>query len=433
MKHLPFSCAALVVAAVGLSASSVQQRPASVPLAVANLTVIDGSGTAPRQGMTILVRDGRIESIGPADSTPPPSGARVIDGRGLVAIPGLIDAHVHLSSTPRTQQLAKLKTALRGGVTTVWDLAGDTRNVSELSRESLAGEIESPAISYAALMAGPDFFSDPRVVESSLGYEPGTAPWARAITADTDVAEAVAEARGTGANALKLYAALDAAAVVRITAEGHRRGLRVVAHGTVFPAKPSDLVEAGVDMLAHAAYLPWEGSPAATDYRKRAKGDFAGVRPESPAIDRLLTAMADRRVALNPTLVVFADQADSDGLKQQRVRWGAEVTRRAHEKGVAIVAGTDDMVADGAGLPNLHRELELLVAAGLTPLEALTAATGVAAEAMGLGGERGILAPGLVADIVLLEASPEQDIRRTRQVRYVLKNGAVVGESQPRR
>jgi hypothetical protein len=93
-----------------------------------------------------------------------------------------------------------------------------------------------------------------------------------------------------------------------------------VAHGTVFPAKPSDLVAAGVNMLAHAAYLVWEGSPPSSEFQKRARGDFAGVPPASPAIEKLLQAMRDKDVALNPTLWIFAEgQAKATELTQTAI------------------------------------------------------------------------------------------------------------------
>ena len=417
--------AAVASAAVLSSALAGSAPPAA--LLIDHVTLVDGTGAPPRPGVSLLVRDGRIVSVTDAPAVLSGDGVRVIDGRGLFAIPGLIDAHVHLTGGPRAGQIASLRTALEGGVTTVWDLAGDARTLGELSREQIAGEIASPSIFYAALMSGPAFFTDPRVVEASVGYRPGDAPWARAVTPGLDLAQAVAEARGTGANALKLYAALDADQVRRITAEAHRQSLRVVAHGTVFPAKPGDLVAAGVDMLAHAAYLAWEGSAPSLEFQKRAQGDFAGVTPDSPVIERLLQGMRERRVALNPTLWVFADRPDSDPAAPARIRWGAEVTRRAFADGVAIVAGTDGMTTRGAALPTIHRELELLVtSAGLPPLAALSAATRNAAETMGLGDDRGTLAPGRRADIVLLGANPADDIRNTQRIEYVIEGGRVV-------
>jgi imidazolonepropionase-like amidohydrolase len=313
-------------------------------------------------------------------------------------------------------------------VTAIYDLAGDVRNTSDLSRAALVGEIESPTIYYTALMAGPEFFTDPRVLASSAGYKPGDAPWNQQITANTDMVRAVAAARGAGATALKLYAALDAPTVLRISEEAKRQGLRLVAHGTVFPAKPSDLVAAGVSMLAHAAYLVWEGSPPSTEFQKRARGDFAGVPPTSPAIEKLLQSMHDKDVALNPTLWIFAEGSAKDDLAGVRTPWMNAVTHRAQELGVTIAAGTDSMMgAAGDPLPTLHKELEVLVnGAGLTPMQALVAATRGAAHAIGVDADRGTLEVGKVADIVLLDANPLSDIRNTRRIRYVIKDGRIV-------
>ncbi len=154
-----YSMAAVAVAGLAAGVAGQTARPS---LLVSDVTLVDGTGTPPRSGVSVLIRDGRIVSVAPAGAGQPADVARVIDGRGLVAIPGLIDAHVHLSGGPRDEQIASLRTTLRGGVTAVWDLAGDARDLGELSREALVGDIESPAISYVALMSGPAFFSDPR-------------------------------------------------------------------------------------------------------------------------------------------------------------------------------------------------------------------------------------------------------------------------------
>ncbi len=101
------------------------------------------------------------------------------------------------------------------------------------------GEIPGPDIHYAALMAGPGFFDDPRTWQVSQGETPGSVPWMQAITDETDLPLAVAMARGTHATAIKIYADLPGHTVAAITAEAHRQGISVWAHGTVFPASPA--------------------------------------------------------------------------------------------------------------------------------------------------------------------------------------------------
>ena len=411
--------------AVAFGTLTAAQPPSDQPaLVVRDITVINGA-ERPRPHAAVVVRDGRIAAI--TDAAAAPRGQMEIDGTGLFAIPGLIDAHVHVSGAPWQEEVATLGRALAGGVTTVFDLAGDTRETGALARAAIAGEIAAPSIYYVALFAGPDFFTDPRVRGASLGFTPGEAPWAQVVTPATDVRQAIAEARGTGAIGIKLYAALDSDAVHRLTAEAHRQHLKVIAHATTFPARPGDLVDAGVDMLAHTPYLVWEGSPPSTRWQDRARGDFAGVPSDLPAITRLLDAMRAHGVALNPTLWIFAHQLPKEPMTETRTAWMDAVTRRAAAMGIPIVAGTDSLMEGGNGLPLLHAELEMLVdSAGLTPAQALDSATHVAARVMGVDADRGALEAGRAADIVLLGASPLDDIRNTRQIRYVIKDGRIV-------
>jgi imidazolonepropionase-like amidohydrolase len=418
------------VLAILLAASVVlvaQQAPAPPSLLIRDVTLIDGNGGAPQRGVNVLLEDGRVSSIG----TAPAEALLTIDGRGLFAMPGLTDAHVHLSGLPWAERTAQLERVLRGGVTMVYDVASDLRNTSDLSRASLTGEIDAPAIHYAALFAGPAFFTDPRVVSTSRGYRPGDAPWNREIRPDTDMVRAVAEARGAGATSIKLYAGLDAATVRRIGDEAKRQQVRLIAHATVFPAKPSDLIAAGVKMLAHTAYLAWEGSPPSPDFAKRARGDFAGVLPDSPAITRLLQSMKDNDVTLNPTLWIFAEGTPKDDMSAARVAWQNAVTKRAQDMGVVIAAGVDSLSAPGDPLPLIHKELEIEVSgAKLTPLQAITSATRGAAHAIGVDDARGTVAPGKIADLLIVDADPSVDIRNTRRIRFVIKAGKIV-HTQP--
>jgi hypothetical protein len=351
---------------ITLAGQRLVQAPPS--LLIRGATLIDGTGTPPRAGIDIVVRDGRIAAL---DSRSSESADLTLDGSGLFVLPGPIDAHVHLSGMPWAGRAAQLKRVLQGGVTAVYDVASDLRNTSDLAREALVGEIESPTNYYAALVAGPPFFTDPRVVATTRGYaRPGDAPWNREISAQTDLVRAVAEARGAGATSIKLYAALDADTVKRIGEEATRQNVRLIAHSTVFPAKPSDLVAAGAKYLAHAAYLVWEGMPPSTDFSKRARGDFANVPVDGPAITKLLHAMKEHDVALNPTLWIFAEgPASKDDVSAARTRWMNAVTRRAQELEVPVSG------------------------AGLTPLQA---------------------------------------IRNTRNIRYVIKEGRLVHSARPR-
>lgn len=405
---------------VAQSAGREPPRPRVV--VIDSVTVVDVAGARLVPGRRIVIRGDRIVAVEP-ESAPPPDTVDVrLSGRGAYAIPGLVDHHVHLVPGMRSA----LEQAARGGVTMVQAMAGDNRTAGEYARAVLAGELAGPVIAYASVVAGPVFFEDPRFIGSSLGFVPGVAPWAQAISRESDVPLKVAAARGSGAEVLKVYAMADSALVARFSAEAHRQGMRVVAHATVFPARPLDLVAAGVDVLTHAAYLSWQGAATIRDedaWRRR-DGPYATVAPDGAVIDAVIAAMRARGTALEPTLWVMSRRPEDAEI----ARWGAAVVARARAAGVPILAGTDGLVErDSTALPNIHAELQALVAAGLTPAEALAAATTVPARVMGRARTHGAVAPGFVADLVLLEADPLQDITATTRIRRVVLRGRPLG------
>jgi imidazolonepropionase-like amidohydrolase len=207
----------------------------------------------------------------------------------------------------------------------------------------------------------------------------------------------------------------------------------------VFPARPSDLVAAGVDVLSHAAYLVWEAADTLPTYHDRVRlAPFASVPVTHPAIERVLKSMADRGTILDATLLFFHQRATAPDTAAEDFRgdreafaaasrWGAAVTRRALELGVRVAAGTDALGAEAGSGPNLHRELALLVdEAGFTPAQAIAAATSVASRVMRLESVTGTISAGRRADLVVLRADPTRDIRNTAAITFVVKGGKVV-------
>jgi imidazolonepropionase-like amidohydrolase len=390
------------------------------------VTLFDGTGQEARPNQSVLVEGERIAAIFPTGSRPLPAGATVYNLPGRYLIPGLIDSHVHIATEPsgedsRVRTERRLRLALLGGVTTVRDMAGDVRALASLQRDALLGEITSPDIYYAALFAGPLFFADPRTHDASRGLMPGQVPWMRAITDTTDIHQAVAEARGSGAAAIKLYAALSGELARRITTEAHAQGLMVWAHAALRPARPIEVVEAGVDAVSHANLIA-----TAMDSVRRATGLHAPASEpldlEDAGLDTLFAAMVRRHTSFEPTLLIFAESPAA-------LRLAGAVASKAHRRGVTIIAGTDTLGAADAsalGLPNLHWELELLVTlAGLSPAEALESATRDAAVALGARGIRGTVEVGKLADLVVLRSDPLRDIRNTRSIQLVMKRGRV--------
>jgi imidazolonepropionase-like amidohydrolase len=416
----------LALSLLAAGSLSAQAGPDSTTrIALVGVTVIDGTGQKPRPNQTILIQGETIVAISPA-AVPIPVGVRSINLPGRFVIPGLIDAHVHVATDPssedtRARTEIRLRKALMGGVTAVRDMAGDVRSLASLQRDALLGEIASPDIYYVALFAGPAFFADPRTHDASRGLVAGQVPWMRGISDTTDLRQAVAEAHGTGATAIKLYAALSGELAARITSEAHAQGLRVWAHAALRPATPIEVVNAGVDVVSHASLVA-----RAMDSTRRAAAMRAApgdaIDLDDPGLDSLFVSMKRRGTALEPTLLVFAENP-------ALLRLAGAITKRAHRAGVTIIAGTDTLAgvdADSLALPNIHKEIELLVRlGGLSPAEALLSATRNSAVILDAGETRGTIEAGKLADLVVLGANPLTDIQNTRTIQYVVKRGKV--------
>jgi len=424
-----------LVTAVLVLACVAGAQPAAETVALTHATVIDGTGAAPMADSMVLIRGGRIAAVYPAGSRPVPNGARVEDLTGKWVIPGLIDAHVHLPSGNGEVERYRglLSRLLLDGVTGLRDMAGDARVLAYLAREARLDAPGWPNIYYSALMAGPAFFhEDSRVPDASRGVMLGGAPWMRAVDETTDIRMAVAEAKATGATGVKLYADLPAALVKKIAAEAHRQGLLVWTHATVFPAKPSDAVAAGATTVSHTAYLVWEAAPhVPADYHSRAFGDFTHIQPDDPKIVALLDQMREHGTILDATLRVFQQQAEHspDAVGKGILPWIYTVTRAAHDAGVLVDAGTDSQglasASQDAGAAVVDELVLLVEQCGFAPEAAIQAATEVSAMAVGQAAERGTIAPGMAADLVVLSADPTADMRNVRKIVEVMKDGRV--------
>lgn len=428
-------CLLFVQCTLAACTSSQPVLPDVGPIALADVTVIDGTGAPPQPHVTVLIEEGRIAALFPAGDRPLPEGTRVLDAAGAYVMPGLIDAHVHLATFERPPDMLRglLRYALLGGVTTVRDMGGNTGRVAALAEEARPDSALMPRIYYAAVVAGPAWFASydaERIRFWSDGQTPGTAPGVRMLTDSTDVAALVREAVGLGVTGIKVYADVAPDRLAALTAEAHRQGLQLWSHAVVPPTRPEAAVAAGVDVVSHADQLIWAAAPptAAVGDRAVRSGLLRTVPPDAPAVTALLEAMRARGILLEPTLLVMQlggerregeAQASLDSLPA----WAVGVTRRAHALGVPLVAGTDAL---GRETPNIHTELQLLVnQVGLSPLEAIRAATERGAAALGLSDSTGTIAVGKWADLLVLRANPAEDIRNTQTIRYVVRGGHV--------
>lgn len=433
----------LLLAAIFLMAAA-PYEPAheGVRVIYRNVSLIDGTGRGLQPGMAVLTDGERIvalmreSQVGRKEL----AGAEVIDLGGKFLIPGLIDSHQHLATPPdRVEAEARLRRDIYSGITGTRDMADDLRQVADLKRAARVGEIASPDIAYAALMAGRSFFDDPRTQAIAAGAKAGEVPWEQAIDAETNLELATARAKGTYAAAIKIYANLPGSLVAKITSEAHRQGLRVWAHGMVFPATPFEVVDAGVDTVSHSCYLAYEAMARRPDaYQHRFPVDASLFRQDNPVMGRLFADMARRGTVLDATLHVYRDMeaAARDQHKPPlcTVELAGRLTNQAYRAGVAISAGTDGDTPLSDPLPSLFDELELLHdAAGMPPLAVLTSATMTGARAMGEEKEMGSIEPGKLANMIVLARNPLEDVRNFRSIVLTVKRGRRFPHSDFRR
>lgn len=413
-------------------------EPISKPkyLVLRNAVLIDGISPAPQSPRTIVIKGATIADIyteGDAGSANPaiPEDALVMDLGGQYVMPGLIDAHVHVSHEKRADIEATLKKALVGGITSVRDMGGDARVLASLSRDARLNEIDSPNIYYSALMAGPTFFTDPRVIDGTKGLTPGYTPWAKAITAHTDMALAIAEAVGCGARGIKIYADLPAQDIKRICDEGHKQGLKIWSHATVHPARPGDAVASGVDVISHTPLLAWQHhTEVPASYTKRYDATYELNHLQSPVYKQLFKEMVSHGTILDATVYLFTlpdlMPGDSKERKETITAYAIEATKMAHKAGVKLAVGTDYMLAPNKAFPNIHDELDVLVnRCGLSAMQAIQAVTRINAEAIGILDHTGTVEKGKRADLLILRKNPCQDIRHTRAINFIIKAGKV--------
>ncbi len=406
-----------------LLAASPAPAPAPKLVAYLGATLIDGSAGAARPNMALVTRGDRISAVLPATDFHAEAGEQIVRLPDRYIIPGLINTHVHLA-TLADPAVAKayLRRELYSGVTAVRDMAGDVRLLSELQRESDFDEIVSPDIYYAALMAGPQFFVDPRTHDAARGRIAGQVPWMQAITSETDLPLAVAEARGTGATALKLYADLSAALVRSIAEEAHRQHLLVWAHAAIFPALPADVVNGGVDVISHACLLGYQiTTPPLLSYEDRRPVDAAKVLSGSKELDALLASIKAHGTILDATLNVY----DTDPNPKSCPGGISDyLAREAYRAGIPISAGTDDDPDWSKADSLLDDEIALLVErVGMTPAEALRSATSIGARTLGLEKDMGTLEVGKRANLVVLRGNPLENIANLRSVEFIVKHG----------
>lgn len=439
------SAAALVtVAALALGACRDREAPR---IALIGATLIDGTGAPPRRDAVIVIRGDRIESITTAFEYDKPDNTREIDVGGRFVIPGLIDAHAHTEPWALTRYLAY-------GVTSLRDVHGAQDSVLQLRDQANLNSIASPRIYTAGAM---------------LDGVPATYPNANPAPDAGAARKAVDQLAVAGVDYVKTYTRMTPELLRATVDEAKTFNLRVTAHLGLTDALTAS--ELGVASIEHLSGVPEAAAADASPfYAAHRQGFFAGwnfferswAGLDSARLARVAVQLAERKVVLVPTLVLhetFSRLDDPATLRDpnlsvvpaaQRQAWNTpgmiaragwtaadyEAFRRGrplqnlflrafHRAGGVIAAGTDAANQQLVPGSSEHTEMELLVAAGLTPAEALLAATRNAAQLLGAD-SIGTLEPGRVADLLILSKNPLADIRNTRAIEQVMLRGTLL-------
>jgi len=459
--------------------------PGHTALAITHVTVIDVTGGPSRPGMTVLTSDDRITAIGPTDSLVTPPGATVVDGTGKYVIPGLWDMHVH-ATMDRYERTIVFPLDIAYGITGVRDMAGDcfgpcadtdtiydpqhlpTAEMEHRWQHAIAaGTLLGPRI-----VAGSDMLDGPHPVW----------PGALAIHDTAEARAAVRQAKTRGAAFIKVYSGLSPDEYMAIADEAKRAGIPFAGH-VPNAVSLADAADAGQASMEHLIKMPEVCSTRAADIARLGERNAAHP-PASPAEYaaqiRAKVALVNASFNVNacapllarfvrdhtwqvPTLTVLrgtycsldygcmhdprrefmarADtawwQASARELKSAisgndkalaKVYFQNEmrIVGAMHQAGVGLLAGTDVSNPWVYWGSSLHDELAMFVDAGLTPLAALQAATIEPARFLHATDTLGTVAPGKVADLVILDGDPTTDIRNTQRISAIVVHGRLV-------
>lgn len=430
-----FAALLLAVAAAAVAAAAASgQAPASPPsLAIAHVTIIDTRGGPLEPDRTVVIRDGRIASIEPGGAAVS-KGTTVVDGRGRFLIPGLWDMHVHLSWTKESA----LPALLANGVTCVRDLGGRLPEIDEWRTRIAAGLIAGPRIFRAGPILNGKSFNPFQMV-------PGNPDESRGV---------VRALKQVGVDFIKVHRRIPRDSYFAILDEARKQNLQLVGHipMTVTPEEASD---AGQATIEHTETL-FEGTFAAA--MKDSDLPAAIRRFRSDAADKLFARFAANKTVVDPTLVAYhavlvgsdpsappdprdryvaqsfkdearkkAEPVSAEQLAAYRQTFVelCEVVRQMNRAGVTLIAGSDVAATRIPGF-TLQEELTLLAGCGLTPLQALQAATWNAAKVLNATADFGAVAAGKRADLVLLDGNPLEDIRNTQRIAAVVFGGKLL-------
>lgn len=383
--------------------------------------LINGRGVQPVENAVVLIQGARVLAAGPADEVAIPEGAAMKDVAGMSILPGLIDSHLHTINDLKTPALF-----LSHGVTTFRDPG-------------------HPFRFYQAVMQTEKTMPRVFLCGAHLDAYPPIWPQQAVIVKDEQHARATVEEHvARGATAIKVYFRLPLAYVRPICETAADHGVPVTAHLELVDA--DDAIRAGLSGIEHVTSFgtALADPQRSSDFKETisahpdARGKlrfrlWANLDLESKSTQRLIQLIVDRKVFVSPTIALFERRAGKEGVTATEAEGFAKMMQfigMCHEAGAKLVVGSHTSVPQAERGWAYQRELELLVEAGLSPSEAITAGTLRTAEFLGTDDRLGSVEVGKLADLVLVEGDPTQDIRAMHDIAYVMLNGSWV-EKQP--
>jgi imidazolonepropionase-like amidohydrolase len=414
--------------ALGETARGLRVDADGGPVAYVNARLIDGTGAAPVADAVVVVDGGKIAAVGPRGKVTVPAGARTIDAAGATLVPGLWDMHAHF------EQVEWGPVYLAAGVTTVRDCGNELDFVRAVRDTLDAGKGVGPRLLLACIVDGEG--------PGSLGTE--------RLTRAEDIPALIKKFKAAGCAQVKIYQSLDPKLIRPLSAAAHAAGLTVTGHVPTGVGAVQAVTD-GQDQINHISFMTRAfaaGDLPPTEGGSKLIRAIDAYDPTSPAARKLAGWFAAHHTVLDPTVALgelglphaelaqrepglatlpaplaaaFSDSGPGPDDDRTR-RWldkSLALIGTLHKAGVTIVAGTDQAVPGHS----LHREIELYVQAGFTPMEALQAATIVPARVMKKDKELGTIEAGKRADFLLVDGDPLADIRALRRIRVVVAGG----------
>jgi imidazolonepropionase-like amidohydrolase len=469
-RRSPATLGLLVVVILFLTCSCSSHPPPS--LAITHVTLIDATGAAPQTDMTIFLADEQIAAIGPSKSVFIPRKTKTLDGTGKFLVPGLVDMHVHLTGAgePTGSRDFILPLLLANGITTVRDMGGDLESLIKLRHEIERGQLQAPRIFFA----GPYLDGNPPFFQPSL-----------VVTNSAEATEDVHSLISHGADFIKVQSNLSRDAYFAIADVCRREHITFVGHvpDHVTASEASDAGQKSIEHLTgvlRACSLDepllirqqFAAGPKKATIGQSLNRELGWQREllqsySDELAAGLITKFLRKQTWQVPTLILLRNDAfptpetdpsrdprrkyvplqvlanwqkgvkDRDkgattqefSLRSSLMQASFRIVGKMNTAGVPILAGTDTTAPFVFPGSSLHEELGLLVQAGLTPMQVLEAATKLPAEFLGEQQAQGTIEQGKIADLLLLDANPLDDIHNTQRIRAVILRGKLLDRS----